>query len=70
MHHRVFRNLAVLALIILTGSRAQAQITAATITGTIKDDTGGILPGADVVARNTATGACRPSSSPSLSRPA
>ena len=59
MHHRVFRSLAVLALIILTGSRAHAQITAATITGTIKDDTGGILPGADVVARNSDTGIAR-----------
>src|SRR5262249_8538894 len=41
------------------GSGAFAQITAATISGTIKDATGGVLPGADIVAKNVDTGISR-----------
>jgi hypothetical protein len=59
MHRLRFRSLAVLAIIALSASAALAQITAATISGTIKDDTGGILPGADIVVRNLDTGISR-----------
>jgi hypothetical protein len=38
---------------------AFAQITSATISGTIKDETGGVLPGVDVVVANVETGLTR-----------
>src|SRR5438067_468741 len=59
MQRIVLRSLVVLAFIIATASAAIAQITAATISGTIKDVTGGILPGADIVAKNLETGLSR-----------
>jgi hypothetical protein len=40
-------------------SPAFAQITSATISGTIKDETGGVLPGVDVVINNVDTGLTR-----------
>lgn len=40
-------------------SPAFAQITSATISGTIKDETGGVLPGVDVVISNVDTGLTR-----------
>jgi hypothetical protein len=40
-------------------SNAPAQITAATISGTVKDQTGGMLPGADIVVHNVETGLTR-----------
>jgi hypothetical protein len=51
----------VLALVLLatTTSPALAQITSATISGTIKDETGGVLPGVDVVITNLETGLTR-----------
>src|SRR3989442_5346784 len=51
----------VLAVVLLaiTASVAVAQITSATISGTIKDETGGVLPGVDVVIRNVETGLTR-----------
>jgi hypothetical protein len=50
-----------LAVVLLaaTTSVAVAQITSATISGTIKDETGGVLPGVDVVVRNLDTGLTR-----------
>src|SRR5262249_7740523 len=59
MHRTVQCSLVLLALIVTSASSASAQITAATISGTIKDDTGGVLPGADIVARNLETGISR-----------
>ena len=38
---------------------AAAQITAATISATIKDETGGVLRGVDVVVKNVYTGLTR-----------
>ena len=35
-------------LLVANASLAVAQITSATISGTIKDETGGVLPGVDV----------------------
>src|SRR3989442_12005858 len=49
----------VVVLLSTTTSLAVAQITSATISGTIKDDTGGVLPGVDVVVRNLDTGLTR-----------
>ena len=49
----------VVVLLAATGSHAVAQITSATISGTIKDETGGVLPGVDVVIRNLDTGFTR-----------
>jgi hypothetical protein len=48
----------VVSLVALT-SPALAQITSATISGTIKDETGGVLPGVDVGVRNLDTGLTR-----------
>ena len=47
------------ALLATTASLAAAQITSATISGSIKDQTGGVLPGADVVVKNLDTGLTR-----------
>ena len=41
------------------GSPVLAQITSATISGTIKDENGGVLPGADVVINIAPTSVCR-----------
>src|SRR5712692_939900 len=50
----------ILALVLLTPtSPAVAQITSATISGTVKDQTGGVLPGVDVVIKNLDTGLSR-----------
>src|SRR5712691_13508068 len=49
----------VVVLLATTASLAVAQITSATISGTIKDETGGVLPGVDVVIRNVETGLTR-----------
>jgi hypothetical protein len=50
----------ILAVVLLTpASPAVAQITSATISGTVKDQTGGVLPGVDVVIRNLDTGLSR-----------
>src|SRR2546423_3596322 len=46
-------------LLIARASLAVAQITSATISGTIKDETGGVLPGVDVVVSNLDTGLTR-----------
>src|SRR5262245_62952053 len=59
MHRTARRSLAVLAFVLISATAAFGQITAATISGTIKDDTGGVLPGADIVARNLETGISR-----------
>jgi hypothetical protein len=45
--------------LVTSASLAVAQITSATISGTIKDETGGVLPGVDVVIRNVDTGLTR-----------
>src|SRR5947207_7614044 len=47
------------ALLVTNASLAVAQITSATISGTIKDETGGVLPGVDVAIRNLDTGLTR-----------
>jgi len=50
----------ILAVVLLAPtSPAVAQITSATISGTVKDQTGGVLPGVDVVIKNVDTGLSR-----------
>jgi hypothetical protein len=51
-----FRVVLASVLVAATASLAAAQITSATLSGTIKDATGGVLPGVDVVVRNLDTG--------------
>jgi len=51
--------LVVLVLLATITPLAVAQITTATISGTIKDETGGVLPGVDVVITNVETGLTR-----------
>ena len=54
------RRIVLVVLVLLaTITPAVAQITTATISGTIKDETGGVLPGVDVVVRNLETGLTR-----------
>src|SRR5919108_2444092 len=50
-----------LATVLMTGTSAVAlaQITAATVSGTVRDETGGMLPGATVEATNADTGLTR-----------
>ena len=50
----------ILAVVLLApASPTAAQITSATISGTVRDETGGVLPGVDVVIRNLDTGLSR-----------
>ena len=55
---RLTRSLTALALALLcaTGAWAQSQATTGVIEGTVKDETGAVLPGATVTVRNTDTG--------------
>ena len=45
--------------VFLSGGLVLAQVTTGTISGTVKDSTGGVLPGATVVLQNEATGISR-----------
>ncbi|MBI4482024.1 MAG: TonB-dependent receptor [Acidobacteria bacterium] len=47
------------AILALGGSSGLAQVTTGAISGTIADETGGILPGATIVVRNVETGLSR-----------
>ncbi len=54
------RTLSVLAvLFILTFTGVYAQQTTGIIRGMVADETGGVLPGVDITARNTDTGITR-----------
>ncbi len=51
---------AAMLLVIAIGVRgASAQITAATVSGVVADETGGVLPGVDVTLKNVDTGLTR-----------
>src|SRR5262245_49606842 len=56
------RALLAALLLVSISSSGFAQITAATVSGTVKDQTQAVLPGADVVVKNVATGATRSAS--------
>jgi hypothetical protein len=49
-------TLALAAMVLLLVSTASAQVDRATLTGTVRDASGAVVPGATVVARNAATG--------------
>src|SRR5262245_11083732 len=49
----------VVLLVIVCGRAASAQITSATISGTIKDQTGSVLAGVDIAIKNSGTGLTR-----------
>src|SRR5206468_1884291 len=53
------RTFVVAILVLAAASTGFAQITAATVSGTIKDTTGGVLPGVEVVVKNLDTGVSR-----------
>ncbi len=55
------RRLLAILVVLAFACPAFAQITSATISGTIKDQTGAVLPGVDVVITNTDTGLKRTS---------
>ena len=46
-------------LLLLSGGFVLAQVTTGTISGTVKDTTGAVLPGAQVIVLNEATGISR-----------
>src|SRR5437763_11388017 len=46
-------------LVLVLASTAVAQITSATISGSVKDQTQAVLPGVDVVVKNVDTGLTR-----------
>ena len=50
---------AFLLLVVATPAPAAAQLTTGTIRGTAKDETGGVLPGADITITNVDTGTTR-----------
>jgi hypothetical protein len=51
--------LALLALVVLCGSIALAQETTATVSGTVKDESGAVVPGVTITVKNVATGVAR-----------
>src|ERR1700693_1237418 len=50
---------AALALILLTSVRVYAQVSGATMTGTVNDATGAVIPNAQLSIQNVATGEVR-----------
>jgi hypothetical protein len=57
MRHSLFRLIPALALCLTVAALAHAQgSTTASLSGTVVDTTGALLPGADVVVKNVATG--------------
>src|SRR5919106_3077896 len=54
-----FGFVVLVAITLACAQGAFAQITAATVSGTVKDETGGVLPGVDITIQNVATGLTR-----------
>lgn len=58
-HPHAARAVLIVFVLLASASRGFAQITAATLSGTFKDQTGAVLPGVDVVVKNVETGLTR-----------
>src|SRR3989304_5919311 len=56
---RFHRVIGLFALVLVMGGSLGAQITTGTISGTVKDSTGAVLPGATVEVQNVDTGISR-----------
>ena len=56
---RIHRVIGLLALVLVLSGSLWAQITTGTISGTVKDSTGAVLPGATVEIQNVETGITR-----------
>jgi hypothetical protein len=52
-------SMLVLAISLLSAGRAYAQVSGATLSGTVKDASGATIPGAKISAQNVSTGAAR-----------
>jgi hypothetical protein len=52
---RILLGVTIVVLVLLPALTASAQVDRATLTGTVRDVSGGVMPGAAVVARNVAT---------------
>jgi len=61
MNRISYGSVALVATFVLMASDASAQVDRATVTGTVRDDSGGVVPGATVTARNVATNVPSPS---------
>ena len=64
---RVF-NVVISVVLVFSFVQAYAQQTTGTISGVVTDETGGVIPGVEVTARNTETGAVRTVVSDDLGR--
>jgi hypothetical protein len=53
---RIVTCVPIVGALMLFGSPAKAQVDRATLSGFVRDSSGGVLPGATVTATNTATG--------------
>ena len=53
------RTISFLCVLFVISSVAWAQVTTGTISGTVSDETGGVLPGVAVIVTNTETGVGR-----------
>src|SRR4029453_13724847 len=52
---RILQGITIVVLVLLPALTASAQVDRATLIGTVHDTSGGVMPGAAVVARNVAT---------------
>ena len=59
MVKHIWSGVLLLVFSLLTGSQALGQVTTATISGTVSDSTGAVIPGATVTVRNVETGISR-----------
>src|SRR5215813_685173 len=59
MHIRIGRGLFVVLLALVLSANVSAQTTGGTMLGKVTDTTGGVIPGASVSIKNTATGITR-----------
>jgi hypothetical protein len=56
---RVYQTVVLLLAIVLAGARGYAQETTGDISGTVRDESRGVLPGVSIEVKNAETGAAR-----------